>query len=339
MLAIGVCLVLKFLGALKNNRKEPAVSERPTPAMFTRISHKPVAVIHHVARLTGEAPCVDIAAAVNGRTIFLAAEPVRDDADVHRVLLNALKRVWALADGGLAVYGLPVELREVAQLDPEFRGIEFPATTTGRLRGTWDACRASFAAMQETLYARPAPEKAPAAPVHLTIATDASKQKCSNVVGIAAVSTSGRITTAKVNSSKVLEGEFAAIELALSTVRGNVASVEVLTDSQKAARYLNIVLDGALTQRPGSGPEEVKCLRRLARVRRNGVAISVRWVRGHNGHPLNELAHRSAVTARRNAQWELEESPQIVHLREELRQVVAAGSSACRSSQSTSSLV
>ena len=300
------------------------MTSRPTPAMFATISRKPVAVIHHVARLTGDTPCVDIAAAVNGRTIVMAAEPVRDGADVHHALLQTLKQVWAHEDGGLAVYGLPAELREIAQLDPEFRGIEFPATATGRLAGTWEACRASFAIMQETLYVKPQEEKAPEDPVHLTIATDASKQKCSNVVGIAAVSTSGRIATSQVTTPKVLEGEFAAIELALSTVRGNVASVEVLTDSQKAARNLNIVLDGATTQRPGSGPEEVKCLRRLARVRRNGVQVTVRWVRGHNGHELNELAHRSAVTARRNAQWGVKDSPQMAHLREELRQVVAA---------------
>ena len=232
--------------------------------------------------------------------------------------------MWAHEDGGLEIYGLPAELRAVAQLDPEFRGIEFPSTATGRLSSTWEACRASFALMQETLYRKPEQQKAPEEPAHLTIATDASKQKCSNVVGIAAVSTSGRITTSQVTTSKVLEGEFAAIELALSTVRGNVASVEVLTDSQKAARNLNVVLRGAQTQRPGCGPEEVKCLRRLNRVRRSGVQVSVRWVRGHSGHELNELAHRSAVTARRNAQWGLEDSPQMAHLHEELRQVVAA---------------
>jgi len=39
----------------------------------------------------------------------------------------------------------------------------------------------------------------------------------------------------------------------------------LVTDSQKAARNLNIVLNGAQTQRPGSGPEKIKCLRRLAR--------------------------------------------------------------------------
>lgn len=300
------------------------MTSRPTPAMFARTSCKPVAAIHYVARLTGETPCVDIAAAVNGRTIVMAAEPACDEADVHRALLRTLKTVWAHEDGGLEIYGLPAELREVAQLDPEFRGIEFPSTATGRLSSTWEACRASFALMQETLYRKAEQQKAPEEAAHLTIATDASKQKCSNVVGIAAVSTSGRITTSQVATSKVLEGEFAAIELALSTVRGNVASVEVLTDSQKAARNLNIVLRGAQTQRPGCGPEEVKCLRRLDRVRRSGVQVSVRWVRGHSGHELNELAHRSAVTARRNAQWGLEDSPQMAHLHEELRQVVAA---------------
>mgnify|MGYP001941373219 CR=1 FL=1 len=300
------------------------MTSRPTPAMFARISCKPVAAIHYVARLTGDTPCVDIAAAVNGRTIVMAAEPAFDDADVHRALLRTLKTVWAHGDGGLEIYGLPAELRAVAQLDPEFRGIEFPSTATGRLSSTWKACRASFALMQETLYRKAEQQKALGEPAHLTIATDASKQKCSNVVGIAAVSTSGRITTSQVTTSKVLEGEFAAIELALSTVRGNVASVEVLTDSQKAARNLNVVLRGAQTQRPGCGPEEVKCLRRLNRVRRSGVQVSVRWVRGHSGHELNELAHRSAVTARRNAQWGLEASPQMAHLHEELRQVVAA---------------
>lgn len=294
----------------------------PRPIPVSRPT-KPVAVIHYVAHERAQSPAIDVAAAVGNRTVLVASEPLHDGESVNRVLLNVLKLVWKHQADGMLVYGLPYELRELIKVDPDYTGIEFPSVVQGPIKRTWDTCRSSFRIAQEVFFGTDVEPEKPELPEHVTIATDASKQKTSNVIGIAAVSADGKLKTSNITASKILEGEFAAIALAL-THFSRAKSVEVLTDSQHAAKALNYVLGGAVTQRPGAGPEEVKCLRAMDKVRRRGVEVSIRWVRGHNGHVLNELAHRSAVTARRNAQWELDDSPQLDNLREELQALVAS---------------
>lgn len=296
------------------------MNPRPIPMSRPR---KPVAVIHYVAHERAQSPVIDIAAAVGGRTIFVATEPLHDGESVNRVLLKSLKAVWKYQEGGMLVYGLPHELRELVKVDPDYTGIEFPSVVQGPIKRTWDACRSSFGLAQEVFFGASEEVEQPELPAHVTIATDASKQKSCNVVGIAAVSAGGQMKTSSITASKILEGEFAAIALAFTHL-SRAQSVEVLTDSQHAAKALNYVLGGASTRRPGAGPEEIKCLHAMDKLRRRGVNVRVRWVRGHDGHELNELAHRSAVTARRNAQWELEDCPQLDNLREELHALVAS---------------
>jgi hypothetical protein len=52
------------------------------------------------------------------------------------------------------------------------------------------------------------------------------------------------------------------------------------------------------------------------------VNISYEWVRGHNGHPFNELADRLAVLARRNREMGVDEvtnARMIASIRQETR--------------------
>ena len=63
--------------------------------------------------------------------------------------------------------------------------------------------------------------------------------------------------------------------------------------------------------------------------------ISYEWVRGHNGHPLNELADRLAVLARRNREMgvdELTNARMIASIRQDAKRLVGrvvAGQASC----------
>ena len=99
-------------------------------------------------------------------------------------------------------------------------------------------------------------------------------------------------------------GELAAIRRGLQSTLGHhpvlregVGDLKVLTDSKAALEVLERVSTGTL--QPFDDTDSVaECKRILGSAR--GVNISYEWVRGHNGHPLNELADRLAVLARRN---------------------------------------
>lgn len=99
-------------------------------------------------------------------------------------------------------------------------------------------------------------------------------------------------------------GELAAIRRGLQSTLGHhpilregVGDLKVLTDSKAALDVLERVATGHL--QPFDDTDSVaECKRILGSAR--GVNISYEWVRGHNGHPLNELADRLAVLARRN---------------------------------------
>jgi len=99
-------------------------------------------------------------------------------------------------------------------------------------------------------------------------------------------------------------GELAAIRRGLQSTLGHhpvlregVGDLKVLTDSKAALEVLDRVSTGTL--QPFDDADSVaECKRILGSAR--GVNISYEWVRGHNGHPLNEMADRLAVMARRN---------------------------------------
>jgi ribonuclease HI len=99
-------------------------------------------------------------------------------------------------------------------------------------------------------------------------------------------------------------GELAAIRRGLQSTLGHhpvlregVGDLKVLTDSKSALEVLERVATGAL--QPFDDTDSIaECKRIIGSAR--GVNITYEWVRGHNGHPLNELADRLAVLARRN---------------------------------------
>lgn len=136
------------------------------------------------------------------------------------------------------------------------------------------------------------PRVTPSRP-RLVVATDASAGLHGTGIGIACVTGDGRwaqeYVALAVNPTL---GELLAIDLALRTFPNS--ALHVLTDSQRAIRTL-------------TDPELARAnLPRNARHRLTTAVASGRlgleWVRGHNGHQLNETADRLALAARRGVQ-------------------------------------
>lgn len=124
-------------------------------------------------------------------------------------------------------------------------------------------------------------------------------------------------------------GELAAIRRGLQSTLGHhpvlregVGDLKILTDSKAALEVLDRVSTGSL--QPFDDTDSIaECKRILGSAR--GVNISYEWVRGHNGHPLNELADRLAVLARRNREMGVDEvtnARMIASIREEAKAIV-----------------
>lgn len=127
----------------------------------------------------------------------------------------------------------------------------------------------------------------------LTVATDASKSRRRGV-GVACVSADGvRHQRMVPNVTTVLEGELLAIELAIDRFAGR--RLHILTDSQLALQHLG-VLDTQWPLRATGGAKSA--VSRISEAMR-GREIRLSWVRGHDGHLLNETAHRLAMAMRR----------------------------------------
>jgi ribonuclease HI len=138
----------------------------------------------------------------------------------------------------------------------------------------------------------------------------------------------GAYTTVSAHGG-IRAGELAAIRRGLQSTLGHhpvlregVGDLKILTDSKAALEVLDRVSTGSL--QPFDDTDSIaECKRILGSAR--GVNISYEWVRGHNGHPLNELADRLAVLARRNREMGVDEvtnARMIASIREEAKTIV-----------------
>lgn len=136
----------------------------------------------------------------------------------------------------------------------------------------------------------------------LAVGTDASKRYRHNGVGIGAVDAEGIVHTAWLPAlTDINVGEVLAIALAVNQHHGRRLSI--VTDSRVALKYLQLPLDDLYTHMDVIYACRVVALQRA--LERTGS--QVRWVPGHSGHALNEAAHRAAVAARRNAEFDVSE--------------------------------
>lgn len=122
----------------------------------------------------------------------------------------------------------------------------------------------------------------------LMVATDASVGLGRGSAGLACVDEHGRQFTQRLRSRNVLYCELRAIKLALDHFAG---PLRILTDSQAS---VGLITNAAHRAQPRT-QAVVDQIRALVAER----DVSVEWMRGHDGHPLNEAADRLAMAARR----------------------------------------
>lgn len=172
---------------------------------------------------------------------------------------------------------------------------------------------------------------------NLTIACDSSRGKGRTVNGCGWVlayangadPVIGSYTAVSENGG-IRAGELAAIRRGLQStlslhpvLREGVGSLKVLTDSKAALELLDRVANGLHI--PFHDPDSISECRRILGSAR-GMNISYEWVRGHDGHPLNELADRLAVLSRRNREMgvdELTNARMIAAVRKDARAICA----------------
>jgi len=150
------------------------------------------------------------------------------------------------------------------------------------------------------------------------VATDASVKNHRRGAGVAFVSRDGRVGAVYTTTpADVVLAELAAVELALDELRNRPLVIEC--DSKHAVGYLL----GSSTPRISTHVTTTARIR--AKLKRSNS--EVRWVRGHAGYELNELADRASRAARRQHEYEFPDSwlRQILdRLREEVGQLAAS---------------
>ncbi|SUE15761.1 ribonuclease H [Rhodococcus gordoniae] len=123
----------------------------------------------------------------------------------------------------------------------------------------------------------------------LVVATDASKARNRRGTGLGCVSNAGvHHMRMACDARSILEGELLAIDMAVA--RFLHPKLHILTDSRLALACIEGTYEGR--------PEIADVVERI-RNRIKGRTVEFSWVRGHSGHPLNEVADRLAVAARR----------------------------------------
>ena len=129
-------------------------------------------------------------------------------------------------------------------------------------------------------------------PLH--IATDASRGR-NGAAGIAWISAEGRHASRMVDVNAIAEAEFLAIKYAIDDAMSREANrkIVILSDSRKALGALS----GKWLPHWATGNRLSQLNQMRALIRDHGIQL--KWVRGHSGDPLNELADRLAVHRRR----------------------------------------
>lgn len=139
------------------------------------------------------------------------------------------------------------------------------------------------------------PGPAPLSP-RFVIATDASMRRFHPGAGIAAVSARGRhVGRFRSGTSSILVAELEAMALALESFPQR--RILLLSDSKLAVEALTLGLRGQWYSGPADAARVVA--RIIGKVGRRDIEVA--WVKGHDGHPLNECADRLSRLYRRAA--------------------------------------
>jgi ribonuclease HI len=140
----------------------------------------------------------------------------------------------------------------------------------------------------------------------LTIATDGSvgHLRGAAVAGTAWIAADGSYGVDVVPTRVPLVAELAALHRAI-TAHDARQPLHVLTDCQDAVDALATVVTTRSVPTPAGvpGASRIAQLLRLVTVELRRRPVQITWVRGHDGHQLNELADRLCVQARRWVQY------------------------------------
>lgn len=173
----------------------------------------------------------------------------------------------------------------------------------------------------------------------LTLACDASRGRGRNLNGcgwvLAYPDGSGPaigMYTTSADHGGIRAGELAAIRRGLQCtvnlhpmLRDGTGDITVLSDSKAALSLIERYLSGSDASSEDSVAQK-EC-GKIAGLTR-GVNVKFQWVRGHDGHPLNEMADRLAVMARRTEEAGLDELTRarlLANAREDARGITPQG--------------
>jgi hypothetical protein len=224
------------------------------------------------------------------RTQVLVRAGTGDDSR-HAVALDAFEAVYEQATTAAEPVTLHVNDAEVRvallAAGSSFPAVDIVTSARGRVPALLQVAGSAISTHLAEL--APRRERTSTPPTETTVATDASKCTGRRGVGVACVRADGAHRQKFLPDVRsVLHGELLAIELAVAGFANR--PLHVLTDSQAALACL-----GGDHPKLGDVASTVERIRLLTR----GRAVRYSWVRGHDGHPLNEAAHRLAVAARR----------------------------------------
>ncbi|MGV3072564.1 RNase H family protein [Corynebacterium phoceense] len=240
--------------------------------------------------------------------------------DLAGVMAEAFHRLWSqhaapAEEGATAVYVSSPEVCQVLTVYPEeYPGMVVRTVVSGAaMQSTWQACRtwhsAAVTSLQDEYEAKRAREEEAkaaaeyAALAHVVVGTDASRNTYGTTAGWAAAATTGDIFTGCLRTRSIAHAEATAIASAVKRCgRRGFRTIDVLTDSMACYRLFNHP-DQCSQMLQQSAMRE--CAEVVQQWRDAGVVVNIHWVRGHNGHVLNEFADRAAVYARRDCEWRL----------------------------------
>lgn len=280
----------------------------------------PVAAIHYEIAEKKSGPVAGFSIAVNGSVVSSHMVTVESRDVMTAMILGEFVELWrGHQSGGMILYladpGARSVLRGLAE-EGVVPGLEVRDVVTGqRLLETWEVCRAQLVDMIMAARHANAPTN-----THVVIATDASRRHRDKVTGLGVASSTGAVRLRTVEAATIVEGEFAAVRLALHCWK-KAEHVDILTDSLTVYRRLNNH-PSKVPESPSLRPLEAACVKTINGYRDQGKIINVHWVRSHNGHVLNDIADRAAVTARRCAQWDQPEMTGALsrQIRDDLRE-------------------
>lgn len=174
--------------------------------------------------------------------------------------------------------------------------------TTNHERSTHELLRtvAAAAAERDAMFQRIRNSALP--PV--VMATDASV--IGKSISVAWVGADGSFGTAIRKNLKLHVAEMSGIALALDEAARKLQGrrIVILTDSKAAISHIYRRKEATYDTAP-----ELHLARKVREQAKNPL-VRIEWVPGHKGYELNEVAHRLALHANREAKWRLEKNPE-----------------------------